>query len=1076
MKQFFDCPSHTILFILIVGLSQFGYSQQDSISGIKLIDYYLVSNDITKADVELKKQIQAFQNNNSLDSLVGYPYYVGKVSLAKTNKITAIKTAEKFVEDINSKSNNLNVNYKTLLSLADFYDEVSESEKSLEVTEEALRIAKNIKNIKGDAIGKIRYNVGACLMSLSEVEKAKTYFIDALKDYESYDKTDPKALSDTNNAIGATMWMSSKLDSAKHYYSKAIKALDLIKEEDSIENLYLKTVIKSNISLLEYSNGDFEQAIHTQTAVINNYETVANNLLDDNIVSKAKRYQARAISNLAVFYHESGNLYKANEILKYSLEKKKKMQNTASDIATTLIQIGQSQLSLQNLDEAITYLNSGLQQLEKISKNDNYWKATAFHALAEVYSAKNNNLKAKEFYDKSETLFLKTLGDEYDKEFLSFLSNKALFLAKSNDTEKAVEASQKAYNYVLKNGEDNSYQLFKQISNLAETYYLSKDYKRSQEWVQRGNDYLDNNIKNNTSSIDSLILQLNKPNLILLNSKSEYYTSQSRNVSFYKNEIKKLDEALNLLEQRKETIFNSEDINVLLSDYKNITDYSKKLNLELFEINNNTEHLKRLIELHESSIYNRIRSRLNMRNNLSFLHIPNAVLEREKELKFSISNSLEDTTNFNTFLNANNNWTTFLDSLKLEHPKYYKMRYASIETSIDNLQTNIPEQTTVIRYVYVEDQLYAFLVNKTDYNLIKLNSEEISALIISLNENQINDERINDYLFTLYNQLWKPFEDNIETKNIIIIPDGELFNLSFETLTSSKTTSFEDIAENSLISKYNMSYNYSLLLINENQKAIDYTNDFIAFVPEFNKTMKDNYTMSITDSLALDKTYLHLLPQPFSVELAKEYSKLFKGKSFINENASKQLFTTEANEHKIIHIGTHAESNNLLPELSRLVFAKEASGKDNSLYTYEIYNQNLSSHLAVLTACETGKPTHQAGEGMISLAHAFNYAGSESILTSLWKIDEQSSTKIIKLFYDNISEGIPKDEALRLAKLDYIKTADGRTKHPQYWAGLVLIGDTTPIDLQTSSNLVFWIIGFVIVLLLVLALKRKRKS
>ena len=59
----------------------------------------------------------------------------------------------------------------------------------------------------------------------------------------------------------------------------------------------------------------------------------------------------------------------------------------------------------------------------------------------------------------------------------------------------------------------------------------------------------------------------------------------------------------------------------------------------------------------------------------------------------------------------------------------------------------------------------------------------------------------------------------------------------------------------------------------------------------------------------------------------------------------------------------------------------------------------MSSNLAILTACETGKPTYQAGEGMISLAHAFNYAGSESILTSLWKIDEQSSAVIIESFY-----------------------------------------------------------------------------
>ncbi|WP_431133300.1 CHAT domain-containing protein [Psychroserpens mesophilus] len=1076
MRNFFNCYSPTMLFILVVGFNQFGFSQPDSISGIKLIDYYLVNQNINKADTELKKQIHSFESKNLFDSLINYPYYVGKVSLAKTNKHNAVLTAEKFVENINSKRKNPFINYKTLLSLADFYDEVSENQKSLKVTEEALNIAQNIKNIRGDAIGKIRYNVGASLMSLGEIEKAKTYFIQALNDYESYDQTDPKALSDTNNAVGATMWMSSKLDSAKYYYSKAIKALGVIKQGDSIENLYLKTVIQSNISLLEYSEGDLQKAIQTQTSVINNYETVATNSLDENIVSKSKRYQARAISNLAVFYNEYGNLYKANEILKYALEKKKKMLSTASDVAFTLIQIGQSQLSLQNYDEAITSLNAGLQQLEKNSENNSYWKATAFHALAEVYTAQNNIMKAKAYFDKSEVLFLETLGNEYDKEFLNFLSNKALFLADNNEPKKAVETSKKAYNYVLKNSTNNSYQLFKQISNLAETYYLSKHYNEAQEWIKRGHEYLDNKTNRYTSRMDSVILQLNKPKLTLLNTKSDYYTTPQRDAVFLKYNIEKLDEALRLLEKRKETIFTSQDVNILLSDYKNNTDFAKKLNLELYEINNDTSSLKKLIELHESSIYNRIRSRLNMRNNLSFSNIPETVLHREKKLKASISKALEDINDFNSYLNANHNWALFLDSLKQKHPKYYKMRYASIETPLDNLQTHISEEVTIVRYLYVEEQLYAFLVSKADYNLIKLDSKDISNYIISLSEDQTTNQATNDYLFLLYNKLWKPFENKIGTKNIVIIPDRELFNLSFETLTNSKANSVEKLAENSLLSNYNISYNYSLLLLNENQKTIDYSNDFIAFAPEFNDKMKDNYKVSIVDSLSVDKTYLHLLPQPFSVELVKEYSKLFNGKLFINENASKQVFTKEANEHKIIHIGTHAESNNILPELSRLVFAKDASNKDNSLYTYEIYNQNLASHLAVLTACETGKPTYQSGEGMISLAHAFNYAGSESILTSLWKIDEQSSAKIIKLFYDNISEGLPKDKALRLAKLDYIKTAHGRTKHPKYWAGLVLIGDTAPIDLNTSSNLLFWLLGSLVIIILTVIVIKKRNA
>lgn len=211
--------------------------------------------------------------------------------------------------------------------------------------------------------------------------------------------------------------------------------------------------------------------------------------------------------------------------------------------------------------------------------------------------------------------------------------------------------------------------------------------------------------------------------------------------------------------------------------------------------------------------------------------------------------------------------------------------------------------------------------------------------------------------------------------------------------------------------------------------------------------------------------------------MAKEYSQLFNGTFFINENASKQIFKNEANEHKIIHIGTHAESNNISPELSRLIFAKNSPEEDNSLYTYEIYNENLNANLAILTACETGKPSYQAGEGMISLAHAFNYAGSESILTSLWKIDEKSSAEIIELFFKNIKQGLPKNKALQQAKLHYISSAEGRTVRPEYWAGLILIGDTAPINLNSSSNLNWWyFVCAAFVILIVFFVLKKRNQ
>ena len=187
----------------------------------------------------------------------------------------------------------------------------------------------------------------------------------------------------------------------------------------------------------------------------------------------------------------------------------------------------------------------------------------------------------------------------------------------------------------------------------------------------------------------------------------------------------------------------------------------------------------------------------------------------------------------------------------------------------------------------------------------------------------------------------------------------------------------------------------------------------------------------------------------------------FGGQVFLDNNSTEISFEQNAGNNRIVHIGTHAEFNNEKSELSRLIFSKAVAdtADDNSLYLFDIYNCNINTDLAILTACESGRPGYQDGEGMISLTHAFNYAGSKSILTSLWPVDEESASFITGKFIENLATKMPGGEALQKAKLQYLgqKLMAGSLS-PVYWAGLVLMGYAGTAELESKTNYAIWIL------------------
>ncbi len=156
------------------------------------------------------------------------------------------------------------------------------------------------------------------------------------------------------------------------------------------------------------------------------------------------------------------------------------------------------------------------------------------------------------------------------------------------------------------------------------------------------------------------------------------------------------------------------------------------------------------------------------------------------------------------------------------------------------------------------------------------------------------------------------------------------------------------------------------------------------------------------------------------------------------------------------HLALHGEVNHKDPKQSKLYFTKvKDSIEDNYLYAHELFTLKLPAELAVLSACETGSGEIATGEGIMSIGNAFQYAGTKSLLLSSWKVSDQVAPELMKLFYQNLENGLTKPKALQKAKLDYLENTSSIRANPFYWGSFYIIGDISPIDIGGNNTFAF---------------------
>ena len=152
---------------------------------------------------------------------------------------------------------------------------------------------------------------------------------------------------------------------------------------------------------------------------------------------------------------------------------------------------------------------------------------------------------------------------------------------------------------------------------------------------------------------------------------------------------------------------------------------------------------------------------------------------------------------------------------------------------------------------------------------------------------------------------------------------------------------------------------------------------------------------------------------------------------------------SEVSRSQIVHFATHGFLNPEHAELSGIVLTmvdRNGVQTNGLLPLPDIYSMNLSAQLVVLSACETALGKDIRGEGLVGLTHSFMSAGANTVVASLWKVDDKATAVLMADFYDSmLQKGMTPAAALRSAKLKMMRETSW--KAPYYWAGFVLQGE-----------------------------------
>lgn len=884
-------------------------------------------------------------------------------------------------------------------------------------------------------------------------------------------------------------------------FQKFYASGDLINADKSMQNVLLgKYSYPEQFIIAAYNNLG---VVHTLLGKYNEsltYYDLAEKLVSDSIhsqylgdiyLNKARIFNIQNLFSLSAEYLEKGiRIYTENTLPDI---------NALSKFSTSYLNLGISYIGLRDYKQALYYLEKSISLKLKYKLSN---KALPYLSLADLYAETKDWDKVEKYYLKSIDEFIK----EYDENYFRLAD---VYFRYGNFL-RSMGKTDKAYNY-HKMGLDLSLKIFGRkhpdvslaYKRIGEHFQFQADYSLALEYYQKAiialvNGFDDEDIHSNPL-LNSTLLDIDL--LKILQKKSEAFElfaqhkESSGNSRFYLNKsLETIELAVHLVEKIRNEYLSEESRIFLMENEKETYFYASHVAHKLYDLTEEPFYLNKMYTIARQAKSSVLRNAIkdseifnstelpdsvgeNFRNNLSNLAAYNHLIHEEK------NKAKPDT--FKTVFWKDEVFRMRREKERLEEkintllPQYSSLLEMTQPISLEKIQKSLKKNETLIEY-FLSNQsseygriLYIYSVSHESLQFHKtyldstftLNLEIIKQATLPYSNQEEPFKSYNNYtgaLYNMYNKLILPVEKYITAEKLIIIPDEEIaylpFDIFIKKIPESNQVNYEGL--DYLIRNYSISYGYTSSLIFSEVKSSIRQPRVYAFSPS-------NNAFGINPG--------NVMLQGTAKEI-KAIFNWFRGKEYTGIEASENNFKDAISKKGIFHLAMHSSSDTIDSRYSCLLFdVQNDTLEDGKLFHYEISLSRIRSPMVVLSACNTGSGNLYHGEGVMSLSRAFILAGASSVIKTFWDINDEVSSKIIVSFYSYLSRGMEKDEAMRLAKLEYLSNSRPAFTNPYYWAAYQVIGNKEAVTERNKKR----IIGMILITILVggaisLYFKRRR--